>query len=98
MLGRDLFVHLSFRDIELAIANIRKSRIRYLACTTFPGITVNQDKLTGNHRKLNMSIAPLNFGEPLVSLADGTRFDESGNPQKCLGIWEVASLAQRRSD
>ncbi|HIF40366.1 MAG TPA: class I SAM-dependent methyltransferase [Planctomycetes bacterium] len=92
MLSRDLFVHLSFRDIGLAIENIRNSRIRYLACTTFPGITVNQDKLTGNHRKLNMSIAPFNFGEPSIALADGTQLDESGSPQKCLGIWEVASL------
>ena len=92
MLSRDLFVHLSFHDIGLALANVRNSQIAYLACTTFPGITSNQDKLTGNHRQLNMSIAPMEFGEPLIALADGTRHDESGVPEKFLGIWRVANL------
>lgn len=92
MLSRDLFVHLSFHDIGLALANVRNSQIAYLACTTLPGITSDQDKLTGNHRQLNMSIAPMEFGEPLIALADGTRHDESGVPEKFLGIWRVANL------
>jgi hypothetical protein len=95
MLSRDLFVHLAFRDIELAVDNICKSDIRYLACTTFPSVSPNVDKLTGNHRKLNMAIAPINFGEPRLLLADGTKTDESGQPEKYLGIWEVADLARR---
>lgn len=36
LLCRDCLVHLSFADIDRALANIRRSSIRYLLTTTFP--------------------------------------------------------------
>jgi SAM-dependent methyltransferase len=96
LLSRDLFVHLSFADIEKALANVSRSSIRYLACTTFPNVTKNEDKLTGNHRKLNMSIEPLGFGEPDFIVADSSYAQEP--PEKYLGVWEVERLRGRRAD
>lgn len=96
MLSRDLFVHLSFSDIEKAIDNVCRSPVRYLACTTFPDLDHNQDKLTGNHRKLNMSTAPLDFGEPLLLVADGTQ--DQTRLEKYLGVWEVSRLAERHQE
>ncbi len=83
VLCRDLFVHLSFSDIEVAMNNVFSSPLRYLACTTFPKIEENQDKLTGNHRKLNMAIEPFRLGEPMLMIDDDPRID------KFLGVWKV---------
>lgn len=91
LMSRDLLVHLCFRDIELALENIFASSFTYFACTTFPEITTNKEKLTGNHRMLNMSLAPFNFGEPHMLVADGARKQSSGKAKK-LGVWRVSTL------
>ena len=36
----------------------------YLACTTYPGIETNEDKVTGKHRRLNMSSSPFEWPQP----------------------------------
>lgn len=95
MLSRDLLVHLCFADINLAVENIRASSIRFLACTTFTEVHHNKDKLTGNHRMLNMLEPPFSWGEPLYLLPDGAR----GQPPregKSLGVWKVANLPKMK--
>jgi hypothetical protein len=44
---RDCLVHLSFRDIFMALYNICSSESKYLLTTTFPGRKDNCDILTG---------------------------------------------------
>lgn len=91
LLCRDLFVHLCFDDIKLAIENLHRSPVRYLCCTTFTEIEQNQDKLTGKHRRLNMCQPPFNWPEPAFLIADGA----AGVPPrqgKSLGLWEVSNL------
>jgi hypothetical protein len=45
---RDLLVHLSFREIEDALANIALSGSRYLLTTTFPSRDLNCDVEAGH--------------------------------------------------
>src|SRR5687768_11754264 len=47
---RDCLVHLSFADIERALANIVRSQSTYLVTTTFPDRSANADIPTGRWR------------------------------------------------
>ncbi|MEL0083426.1 MAG: class I SAM-dependent methyltransferase [Gammaproteobacteria bacterium] len=91
LLCRDLFVHLSFDDISLALNNIRKGSVKYLCCTTFTQVEQNRDKLTGNHRRLNMCLPPFNWPEPELLLTDGA-IGETGRQGKSLGLWRVSEI------
>ena len=89
LLCRDGLVHLSFEDIHRALANIRRSDIRYLLATTFPECTENEDITTGDWRVLNMERPPFNLPAPLRLINEhctegGGRFRD-----KSLGLWTV---------
>ncbi len=86
ILMRDLTVHLSYRDIKLVMQNLAKSSATYLACTTYPRESLNRDKLTGNHRRLNMLLDPFNWPEPLHLI------EETDPHHKALGVWRVEQL------
>jgi hypothetical protein len=53
ILCRDCLVHLSFKNIHHAIANVKRSGARWLLATTFPGIDENLDIDDGDWRALN---------------------------------------------
>lgn len=86
ILMRDLLVHLCFADIELVLENIRHSSACYLACTTYPGVETNEDKMTGKHHRLNMSLPPFNWPVPLILR------DEEERHGKALGVWDIQTL------
>jgi SAM-dependent methyltransferase len=90
VLCRDLLVHLSFADIEAALANLLAVNGRYLMCTTFPHIRENRDAVTGKHRRLNMCLAPFGWPEPLELLDEGTA--EAQIHGKCQGLWALPEL------
>lgn len=91
ILVRDCLVHLSLRDAGKAIANIKKSGIRYLLTTTFVDVDHNEDITTGQWRKLNLTKPPFNF-PPAVELIDEKCTESELAHGKRLGLWEVARL------
>ncbi len=93
VLCRDLLVHLSFEDIDKALANLLRVDGRYLLCTTFPEMDRNVDVLTGKHRKLNMRNAPFNWPEPLELFEEGTQMAQLHG--KCQGLWSLPELRTR---
>ena len=88
LMMRDVLVHLSFADIAQAEANLINSNATYLLCTTYPKEQVNQNKLTGHHRRLNMLLAPFAWPEPMYL------FDEQEKHGKALGIWQMQSVIE----
>lgn len=89
ILVRDCLVHLSFEDLEKAIANIKRSKCVYLLTTSFIGHLKNENIQTGYWRPLNLQGPPVNFPSPLEILADhgqGKFYDKS------LLLWEVKDL------
>lgn len=86
ILMRDFLVHLSFADIRLVTRNLRGCEATYLACTTYPDLDINEDKLTGNHHRLNMQVAPFAWPAPSFLL------DEEEKHGKALGVWPLAEL------
>jgi hypothetical protein len=93
---RDCLIHLSFREINLAINNIRNAAPRYIFTTTFPDHQANVDTVTPYWRPLNLQLAPFNFPAPIYLIKDcsDSEYDYQG---KCLGIWRVQDLDSSQS-
>jgi len=65
VLCRDCLVHLSFANIERAVANFRASGAIWLIATTFPEWQVNGDCEDGDWRALNFERGPFDWGAPV---------------------------------
>jgi SAM-dependent methyltransferase len=94
ILCRDCLVHLSFRDIQRALANMKRSGARYLLTTTFTERTSNVDILTGQWRPLNLERAPLNFPPVIEILNEGCTQLGGEYVDKSLGLWRLADLPE----
>jgi len=90
LLCRDCLVHLSFEAAGAALANIRRSRCRWLLTTTFPGCAANEDIVTGDWRPLNLELPPFNLPPPELLLNE--HCTEAGNlfADKSLALYSVA--------
>jgi glycosyltransferase involved in cell wall biosynthesis len=91
---RDLLVHLSFREIEDALANIALSGSRYLLTTTFPSRDLNSDVEAGQWRPLNLQRPPFSFPRPLRLIIELCTEWDGHWADKSLGLWGVADIAR----
>lgn len=90
---RDCLVHLSFREIGLAIRNVAKTNAKFVALTTFPAHSKNEDTVTPYWRALNFQLEPFNLPEPLEMVRDFS--DSQVNDQgKYLGVWRLSDLRE----
>jgi hypothetical protein len=94
ILCRDALVHLSFANIERALANFRSSGAAWLIATTFPEWQVNQDCEDGDWRALNFERAPFNWGPPVELLNENCTEAGGGWRDKSLGVWRLAEFHQ----
>lgn len=92
ILCRDCLVHLSFKDIFLALRNISRSKSEYLLTTTFPSRKENRDILTGEWRPLNLEIPPFDFPEPLRTINEGCTEGDGAYSDKSLGLWRIEEI------
>lgn len=90
ILCRECLVHLSFGDINLALANIKSSGAKFLLTTNFPDITENINIVTGKHRRLNFCRAPWHWPPPLMTIMEQPA--ESRRGRKDLAVWRIADL------
>jgi SAM-dependent methyltransferase len=91
ILCRDCFIHLSFRDINAALANFKRSGSRYLLATTHVAVAENEDMSTGGWRSVNLQSPPFNFPPPRELIVEDAELG------KCLGLWSLEELEVRRS-
>lgn len=86
---RDCLVHLPYKDIFLALANMRKSGATYLVTTTFTGVEQNSDiYYVGEWRPLNFLLPPFSFPPPQRLLVENSPV----RPDKALGVWKLSDL------
>ena len=90
ILCRDALVHLSFANIERALANFRRSGADWLITTTFPGWQTNADCEDGDWRALNFERAPFNWDAPLELINENCTEAGGGWRDKSLGVWRLA--------
>ena len=84
---RDCLIHLSFDLINEALANLKRSNIRYLLVSSYREIAANHDIPTGHARMLNMRLAPFEFPEPLTTIDDPAQ-----GLGKELALWDREQL------
>ena len=89
LLCRDCLVHLSLDAARSALANMRRSRCRWLLTTTFPGCTANEDIVTGDWRPLNLQLAPFDLPAPQMLLNEGCTESDGLFADKSLGLWRL---------
>jgi hypothetical protein len=89
---RDALVHMSFKDIEKALRNIKASGSKYLFTTTFTNRTENADIATGMWRTLNFALPPFNFPPPLLSLDEKYNGQEGRYADKHMALWRLSDL------
>ena len=87
---RECLVHLSFADINRALANIKATGATYLMTTNFPEINRNKDIVTGKHRVLNFCTAPFNWPAPEKQIVEHEGDARRG--RKEMAVWRIADL------
>jgi hypothetical protein len=94
ILCRDALVHLSFANIERAVANFRASGAAWLIATTFPEWQVNADCEDGDWRALNFEHAPFDWGAPVELVNENCLEAGGGWRDKSLGAWRLAEIGE----
>ncbi|MDA9424050.1 MULTISPECIES: class I SAM-dependent methyltransferase [Bradyrhizobium] len=95
ILCRDCLVHLSFANINRAVAQFRMSDARFLLVTTFPEWEENRDCEDGDWRALNMEKAPFNWPAPDALINERCEEGSGGWRDKSLGLWRLDQLPNR---
>ena len=93
ILCRDCLVHLSFANIERAVANFRRSGAVWLIATTFPQWQTTRDCEDGDWRALNFERAPFCWRTPVELLNENCMEAGGGWRDKSLGVWRLAEIA-----
>jgi 2-polyprenyl-3-methyl-5-hydroxy-6-metoxy-1,4-benzoquinol methylase len=93
IIARDVFVHMTYNTIVLALENIIKSNCKYVLTTSFTGINSNRDlSHDGDWRPLNLLIAPFRFKPIYLINEDCTEGENNQHNDKCLVLFEVSRL------
>jgi hypothetical protein len=92
ILCRDALVHLSFANIERAVANFRASGAAWLIATTFPQWQTNGDCEDGDWRALNFQRPPFDWGPPVALLNENCTEAGGGWRDKSLGVWRLSTV------
>lgn len=86
ILCRDCFIHFSFKDIDAAIANFKRSKSVFLLATTHIKVSENENIETGGWRSVNLQLPPFNFPQPERFILEDAELG------KCLGMWKLEDL------
>lgn len=79
MICRDFLQHLPTKMVRDVINNFLKSGISWLLATSHDNSENTEINKIGGFRRINLTVAPFNFSEPMRSLDDG--------PSRILGLW-----------
>lgn len=90
ILCRDCLVHLCFEDALATVENFRRSGSRYLLATTFPGLSQNDDILTGRWRPLDLCLAPFHFPAPLEVVVEDAH--PGCGASKAIALWDLEEM------
>ena len=84
VLCRDCFIHLSNRQVLMAIRQFKKSGIRYMIASTYP-VEMNEEIPTGYYRPVNLEKTPFNLPAPVEMIKDYP----DGEVERYLGVWDL---------
>lgn len=92
ILSRDCLVHLSFKNIRRALANVKRSNATFLLMTNFLQLESNHDIEDGDWRPLNFRKAPFFLSAPARIILEHCAEADGAYADKSLSLWRVADL------
>ena len=92
LLCRDCLVHLSYANIRAVLANVARSKIRYILMTSFPGRGDNRDVEDGDWRTLDFEAPPFSLPKPVLTIVEECEEEEGTYADKSLVAWKVSDL------
>ena len=93
LLCRDCLVHLSYANIGRVLENIRRSSVRYILMTSFPGRGDNKDVEDGDWRPLDFQAPPFDFPPPRLTIVEECEEEGGSYTDKALCAWAVTDTA-----
>ncbi len=94
LLCRDCLVHLSYANIANVLDNVRRSNVRYLLMTSFPGRGDNKDVEDGDWRPLDFEAAPFSFPQPVLTIVEECDEESGSYADKSLCAWSVGDIPE----
>jgi len=98
LLCRDCLVHLSYANISRVFENVRRSKIRYILMTSFPGRGDNRNVEDGDWRPLDFESPPFSLPKPIVTIVEECEEEGGSYADKSLCAWRVLDLSPPKPD
>jgi hypothetical protein len=92
LLCRDCMVHLSYANIGAVLANVARSRIRFVLMTSFPERGDNRDVDDGDWRPLDFGGPPFGFPTPRLTIVEECDEENGAYADKSLVAWSVSDI------
>ena len=89
---RDCLVHLSSDAVKKALMNIKQSGSKWLLTTTYPGIIENGEIVTGEWRKLDLTLPPFELSICEDIIFEGKSNEKGQSSDKALGLWKISDI------
>jgi SAM-dependent methyltransferase len=90
---RDLFVHLSNRDVLAVLRNLVASGSGWLLTNHFHERGSNPDIESGDFRAINLCQPPFGLPEPRRTIVEDSRLADGLFSDRAMGLWSFADLA-----
>jgi SAM-dependent methyltransferase len=92
ILCRDCFIHFSYRHIDAALRNFKRTQSTYILTNTYSEWRQNENIRTGDFRHLNLLLPPFNFPPPIRKIDEKYPEEQKEFFGKTLGLWKLADL------
>ncbi len=92
VLCREVLMHFPDEDVLAAIANMKRTRARWLLTTSFVDRRINEAIELGAWRPLNLEAPPFGLPPPLRTFDDIPLVDREQFLDKRLALWELPTL------
>ncbi len=94
VLVRDLFIHLTSRQIRSALENICKSESTWLLTTTYVKLCKNTEIVHGQYRPINLCLSPFSLPEPVRIINEDAAVANDLENGRCLGLWKIEAIKE----
>jgi hypothetical protein len=94
VLVRDLFIHLTSKQIHAALKNVCNSKSTWLLTTTYSKLRKNTEIVHGQYRPINLCLPPFSLPTPLRLIDEDVAVPNDLENGRCLGLWKVDTIEQ----
>lgn len=97
VISRDLFIHLSNKDIHRVLDRFRMSGSSWFLMTHFTGIPINSDIDSGDFRPVNLCLNPFDLPDPIRIISENSKLSGGQSRGRAMALWSKEMLRLRGS-